>query len=323
MDATIVKLSFQGPVHFGAGRLTDGAYTCDAATLFSALYIEALRMGEAERLLAAAKRGDFALSDAFPFVGTTFYLPKPMVAPGTFVQKADAKGGDSRERKANKRLGYVPAAKYADYMAGRFDAVAELERFKPGVGSLRAKVNLERLNGPDAEPYFVGGFSFAKNAGLYFLVQGSYDCRPILEQLSYSGIGGKRSSGYGRFTYTVASAKELGCNLNLGASPRGSAGGSAGAAGGSGASVLLSTAAPTQAELGDELLAGARYRLVRKGGFVQSATHSDKPQKKRDLYLFAAGSMFARRFEGDVFDVNATPGAHPVYRYARAFWMGV
>ena len=319
MDATIVKLSFQGPVHFGAGRLTDGAYTCDAATLFSALYIEAIRMGEAEGLLAAARRGDLALSDAFPFVGSTFYLPKPMTAPGTFEQKAGAKPGDSRERKANKKLGYVPAAKYADYMAGRFDAVAELARFKPGVSSLQAKVNLERLNGPDAEPYYVGGFSFAPNAGLYFLVQGSYDCRPILEQLSYSGIGGRRSSGYGRFTYAVAPAKELGCSLSLGAA----AGGSAGAAGGSGTSVLLSTAAPTEAELGDGLLAGARYRLVRKGGFIQSATHSDSPQKKRDLYLFAAGSTFVRRFEGGVFDVNATAGAHPVYRYARAFWMGV
>lgn len=310
MDTTIVKLSFSGPVHFGAGRLTDSAYTCDAATLFSAMYIESLHMGMADELLAAARLGDLGLSDAFPYVGDTFCLPKPMVASGTFEQKSPTDAGDSRERKANKKLGYIPAARYADYMAGKFDAVAELERFKPGVASLQAKVNLERLDGPDAEPYFVGGFSFAPNAGLYFLVRGSFDLVPILEQLSYSGIGGKRSSGYGRFAYTLMPVAQLGCALGDGFAATGT-------------SVLLSTATPAQNELDDGLLRGARYRLVRKGGFVQSTSHSDTPQKKRDLYLFAAGSTFASRFDGDVFDVNATPGAHPVYRYARAFWMGV
>ena len=310
MDTTIVKLSFLAPVHFGAGRLTDSAYACDAATLFSAMYIEALHMGLADALLDAARAGKCGLSDAFPFVGNTFYLPKPMVAAGTFEQKPSEAAGDSRECKANTKLGYIPAARYADYLAGRFDAVMELERFKPGVSSLQAKVNLERLDGPDAEPYFIGGFSFAPDAGLYFLVRGSFDLEPILEQLSYSGIGGKRSSGYGRFAYSLLPGTKLGHDLESGC-------------GSAGLSVLLSTAAPTQNELGDDLLKGARYRLVRKGGFVQSTTHSGTPQKKRDLYLFAAGSMFDRRFEGSVFDVNATPGAHPVYRYARAFWMGV
>ncbi len=310
MDTTIVKLSFLAPVHFGAGRLTDSAYTCDAATLFSAMYLEALHMGEADALLAAARQGEFELSDAFPFVGDTLYLPKPMVAPGTFEQKTAGNAGDSRERKANKKLGYIPADRYADYMAGKFDAAAELARFKPGISSLQAKVNLERLDGPDAEPYFIGGFTFAPSAGLYFLVRGSFDLRPILEQLSYSGIGGKRSSGYGRFTYALAPGAKL--DRALAAAPSTT-----------GVSVLLSTATPAQDELDDYLLKGARYRLVRKGGFVQSATHSANPQKKRELCLFAAGSTFARRFEGDIFDVNATPGAHPVYRYARAFWMGV
>ena len=310
MDATIVKLSFHAPVHFGAGRLTDSAYTCDAATLFSAMYIEVLHMGAADALLAAARRGDLELSDAFPFVGENLYLPKPMVAPGTFERQAPVGAGDSRERKANKRLRYIPAARYADYMVGKFDAAAELERFKPGVSSLQAKVNLERLDGPDAEPYFVGGFSFAPNAGLYFLVKGSFDLVPVLDQLGYSGLGGKRSSGYGRFTYTLVSAAKLGRDLSA-------------EGGATGSSVLLSTATATQGELADDLLRGARYRVVRKGGFVQSATHSVNPQKKRDLYLFAPGSTFGKRFAGDVYDVNVTPGAHPVYRYARAFWMGV
>ena len=53
MENRIVRLSFQSPVHFGGRRLSDGECTCDAATLFSALYIEALNMGCADDLLCA------------------------------------------------------------------------------------------------------------------------------------------------------------------------------------------------------------------------------------------------------------------------------
>lgn len=308
-NTKVIRLSFSAPVHFGDGRLSGGLCTCDAATLFSAMYIEAMKMGVQEDLLQAARTGALTISDAFPFVGDALYLPKPMAAPGLFERREGQARGDSRERKANKKLAYVSVAKYGDYLQGRFDAISELEQFNPGVSSLQAKVNLERLNGPDAEPYFVGGFSFNCDAGLYFLARGMFDLDPIMEQLGYSGIGGKRTSGYGRFTPSVSEAPELLRGLEPGTSAT--------------ASVLLSAAAPKPGELTDELLAGSRYRLVRKSGFVQSASHSANPQKKRDLYVFAAGSVFSRCFDGDVFDVNATPGAHPVYRYARAFWMGV
>lgn len=312
METRTVKLAFTGPVHFGRGRLSDGGCTCDAATLFSALYIEALHMGAgvADELLAAARSGALSISDAFPYIGETLYLPKPMLAADAFDarKKATGESGDSRERKANKKLAYVPVDRYADYLAGSFDSIRELGRFNLGASSLQTKVNLTRARGDDAEPYHVGGYAFEPGAGLYFLVQGSYDLAPILEQLGYSGIGGKRTSGYGRFTHRIEKCDPLRqVQRRAGVS----------------ASVLLATATPAESELDDGLLSGARYRLVRKGGFIQSTTHSATPQKKRDLYLFAAGSTFARTFAGDVFDVNATPGSHPVYRYARAMWMEV
>lgn len=310
MGARVVKLSFLSPVHFGDGRLEGGKCACDAGTLFSALYIEALRTGEADGLLAAARSGELALSDAFPYAGDTLYLPKPMVAAVKAETAGSAAPTDPRERKANKKLAYIPAEEYPAYLEGRFDALKALDEFHIGAEHLQTKVNLERRDTPDAQPYFVGAFSFAPGAGLYFLVRGSYDLEPLLGRLGYSGLGGKRTSGYGRFEHKVIPAPgPLASRLER--------------TGGSGMSVLLATAGPSRAELTDKLLEGARYRLVRRGGFVQSATHAPTPQKRRDLYLFAAGSVFAERFAGDVFDVNATPGAHPVYRYARAFWMGV
>ncbi|WP_322354208.1 type III-A CRISPR-associated RAMP protein Csm4 [Paratractidigestivibacter sp.] len=305
MAERIIKLSFAGPVHFGSRRLSDGTYTCDAATLFSALYVEAMRAGCADELLHAAKVGDLLLSDAFPYVGEELYVPKPMVGN----VRSDAKratASDSRERKANKKLKYIPLSALDDFLTGNFDFIGALAQFELGTSFARTKVNLTREMSDDAEPYHVGAFSFNPGCGIYFVVRGAYDADPLFEQLGYSGIGGKRTSGYGRFSARVENA-----------------GGFRFADAPSGRAMLLSSSCPKERELTDELVDGAKYHLARKGGFVQSTTHADSFRKKRDMWAFTPGSVFPHGFDGDVFDVNATPGSHPVYRYARAMWMEV
>lgn len=305
MATYTVKLTFRGPVHFGGGRLSGSECTCDASTLFSALYIEALRCGCADGLLEAVESGELVISDAFPFIDERFYVPKPMVEVGRENRGLESR--DSRARKANKALKFIPSDKLRDYLNGAFNFIEELDRFETGASFLRTKVNLLRESSDDAEPYHVGGYRFAKGCGIYFLARGSYSLTPLLESLSYSGIGGKRSVGYGRFSFDVID----GVPFSL-----------AGVESGKRA-MLLSSSLPCEDELDDGLLKGARYRLVRKSGFVQSATYAPSPRKKRDMWLFAPGSVFSRCFEGGVFDVNATAGAHPVYRYARAMWMEV
>ena len=314
MEGKIYKLSFSGPVHFGDGRLSDAEYTCDAATLFSALFIEALAVGCSDDLLQAARQSECMLSDCFPYIGSTLYLPKPR---GTFYpdrQKVGGSGGedddkatDSRERKAAKRLLYIPAERMADYMNGNINFLSEWQNFKLGQSFLRTKVNLTRNASDNAEPYHVGGYSFSPECGIYFIYQGSYDIEPLLDCLSFSGLGGKRSSGYGAFEYTVENATQIG-NFH-GPNEK--------------MHMLLSSAAPKEAELTYGLLQNSLYKLDRRGGFVQSATHAASPRKKRDMWVFRPGSLFATSFSGDVFDVNDTPGAHAVYRYARAMWMEV
>jgi len=311
MDTKIIKLRFLAPVHFGDGRLENSAYTCDAATLFSALFIEALKIGINDEILAAASSGEMLLSDAFPYIGSELYLPKPMVPPG-FLARTEQQlkdNNDSVMKKAFKRIKYLPAAQYNDYCAGKLDPLSTLNAFELGESTLQTKVNLTREHKDDAEPFHVGSFSYHSDAGIYFIYQGSYAIEPLLDMLQYSGIGGERSSGYGRFEYEITTDNPIGQAAN--------------ALSKIGYFSLLSSAAPTSSEINDELLDGARYGLVRKSGFVQSQTHSVNPQKKRDFYTFSAGSVFAKRFEGDVFDVNVTLGAHPVYRYARAMWMEV
>jgi CRISPR-associated protein Csm4 len=300
-------------VHFGDGRLSDCEYCCAADTLFSALFIEALNLGCSEALREAAKGGNLLISDLFPYIGDRYYLPKPMLsAQGTEPARGDQDDSTaSIQKKAFKRLRHIPAESYDAYLAGRLDPLQVLDGFDLGSATLHTKVNLTHENKEYAEPYPVGCFLFNQDAGLYFIVQGDFDLEPILSSLQYSGIGGERSSGYGRFEYQTCGDELLEQMLRTTARHK----------------LLLSSAMPGDDELDDDLLVDARYNLIRRSGFVQSTTYAPRLQKKRDFCLFAAGSVFGKRFKGDVFDVSVgTVGrdiAHPVWRYAKAMWIEV
>ena len=85
--------------------------------------------------------------------------------------------------------------------------------------------------------------------------------------------------------------------------------------------ILLSVGLPQDKEL-ENALEGASYQLIKRSGFVSSDTYAEELRKKKDLYVFAAGSCFEHRFEGDIYDVSDN-GSHPVYRYAKPLFMGV
>ena len=316
METKVIKLSFSSPVHFGDGRLSGGKPTCDAAALFSALFIEALHMGRANSLLDAARSGELILSDAFPYIGEELFVPKPMTSfrMADEIDPAFVRRGDSRVKKAFKKLEYIRLNSLNAFLHGTMDPLEELGFYDIGAASLRTRVNLERFGAGKTPPYGVGLFSFRQNAGIYFVVRGSYDIVPFMDQLQYSGLGGKRTSGYGRFSFEVQSGdlfqrlQAVGDINQVVDGPK---------------LMLLSSAIPREDELEDGLLACGRYRIIRKSGFVQSPSHAPTPQKKRDLFAFAPGSLFSRMFDGEVIDVNLIEGAHPVYRYAKAMWMKV
>ena len=71
MEYSIYKLEFQTGVHFGTGMLNESAYTFCADQLFSALYIEALKMDCAKEFYEKVKSGALLFSDAFPYMGQT------------------------------------------------------------------------------------------------------------------------------------------------------------------------------------------------------------------------------------------------------------
>lgn len=80
MNRVIYKLDFKTGVHFGNGSLSDTVSTFQADTLFSALCIEAVRMGGDEKInkfVDYVKENKIKFSDSFPYIDNMFFIPKP------------------------------------------------------------------------------------------------------------------------------------------------------------------------------------------------------------------------------------------------------
>lgn len=304
----LYKMAFENSVHFGKKSLEDGESSFHADTLFSALCQEALKLGgteQLEELVGMAKDGIICFSDAFPYKGKEYYLPKP------FIQiDSREKQGDSGLKKKYKTLKYVPLCFFNDFLSGDFpeEHLGDLD----DLGYFAVRTTAAVRGREETEPFRIKKYYFNEGNGLYFLM-GSEEEEPpfwieeLLESLSFSGIGGKRSSGAGRFQlFSGALPQELQKRLECRNGGR---------------YMLLSVALPQKEEL-EDVMEGASYQIIRRSGFVASETYASEFMRKRDLYVFNSGSCFSQKFCGDVYDVS-DGGKHSVYRYGKPFFLEV
>ncbi len=308
MEFTGYKLYFPVGIHIGNGSLEESEKTFDAALLFSALCIEAVKRGEEDlsRLVDISRQGRVLFSDAFPCLKERLYLPKPMISierPGQ---------GNSSEKKALKNLDFIPEDCLESFLGGTFDAETEYNRYKNGFCRKTVRTVASISHEEESVPYRLGVCQYVDGAGLYVIV-GYQDAeslafvKALLEALSYTGIGGKRSSGLGRFSFEEFELPEdFLRRLQEGNHSR---------------CISLSACLPKDEEL-QGAMEGASYRLKKKSGFVASENYADTLLRKKDLFLFQAGSCFGRSFEGAIRDVSSQ-GSHPVYRYAKPLLMEV
>lgn len=329
MQYYLYKLKFTTGLHIGddSGRmsLAGSEMTIHADTLFSALCHEALQLGGQgllTKLITVVSKGELLFSDAFPYRGDELYLPKPVL--GLRFQREQT---DSTLKKKFKALKYIPVNLFRDYLTGlKGEGVFEPENIPTvfGIQNTYTKAAIKGMKNnegmEEARPYHVGVFRFFEECGLYLILACHEENRGFFSQLlsglSYSGIGGKRTSGLGKFTVS-----EIDLQKELSAQP--SAQTLVHLLGEEKATyqMSLSVALPADEEL-ESVMTEAYYTLIRRGGFVQSSTYADTPLKKRVQYVFAPGSCFTRRFTGDVYDVSIY-GRHPVYRYAKPVFLGV
>ena len=304
MKYAVYKLSFKAGVHLGSGALSSNGISFLADSLFSALYIEALKLNKAAEFYRTVDEGRLLFSDAFPYVENKYYLPKPML----YIEPKDK--GSSALKKAYKKLKYIPAELMNAYIEGNVD-IAECTMKGLGAEAEQVMTAVDRAGG-DAEPFNVGVYYFNKGCGLYVISAYEEDedkelFEEIMESLSYTGIGGKKSAGKGSFEFLYAKGTDSLLELLRQKTGR---------------CMLLSTALPKDDEL-EEAISGASYLLQKRSGFVYSAEFTDTMVKKDDLYTMQAGSCFDRPFKGGIYDVSGGRGTHAVYRYAKSLFMEV
>lgn len=330
MRFAIFSLAFDGPVHFGeasqGGGLEQAGVGYPADTLFSALCTELSAEGalaDLARLREGVTSGRLLLSDLLPWqvVGDemAYYLPRPVLQLARRAQQPLAYRetcAQATARKRAKKLKYLRASRLADFLrAMQADGRWEEETPEFGAQALTERVN---CRGAASLPYFVGTFSFCADAGLYLLAGMEREedqdwLEALLRWLGCLGIGGKRSSGCGKFHLAedALSLDEVGLYADDAALYR----------------MLEDVAAPWQMTLSPLLptreeipaVRQGSYALRHVGGFVTEAAHAEK---KRGVYLVEAGSCFRARPAGQV-AVLGTSGGHEVLRYGKGLYVGV
>ena len=307
MNYKAYKLNFTGNVHFGKRTLESANMTFTADRLFAALAFEAVHESDEafSEFINLIAKGKIIFSDAFPFMGNEYYCPKPMIKVATKTNDEDIK-----KRKQFKKLEYLPISKFGEYVLGKAE-IEELLPPEPGFGKFAVKtsVSIEPLNDP--KPYRVGYFAFNKNSGLYILA--GYEeksslgvIEDLLDRLSFSGIGGKRSAGLGKFELDFGEFPQEGLDRLNGVYEN---------------YMTLSSALPKDEEM-EKALKGARYLLEKKSGFAASIDYAPEWRRKRDSFAFIAGSVFKNKWQGVLKDVSQN-GNHPVYRCLMPIFMGV
>lgn len=302
MEYSIYKLEFQTGVHFGTGMLNETDYIFQADQLFSALYIEAQKMNREEEFFYSVKNGHILFSDGFPYIGEKYLIPKPML----YVEPL--KRGESEQKKAYKKMKFLLVDQLEEFLKGTMNVLDDPMK---GFGHFYQQTMAGVRSKEETLPFRVGTFYYSSGCGLYVVMayQQKKDknlAEELLEALSYTGIGGKKSSGLGKFVLKFGKMPSSYLqHLQKKSDHR----------------MLLSTALPMDQEL-ETALEGASYQLIKRSGFVASPEYASEWRKKKDFYVFGSGSCFVHSFEGDIYDVSES-GNHPVYRYAKALFMGV
>ncbi|WEV56232.1 type III-A CRISPR-associated RAMP protein Csm4 [Ligilactobacillus acidipiscis] len=295
MGLQIYTLKFDN-THFGAGTLSSSEFSFSASRLFSALYLEAIKINKEADFLKQASQKDFVLSDALPYVDGTFFLPKPIGYPNYSEHKQKVSRAMRRKAKASKKLQYIPWTFLDEYLSGQ----SEIEKISDKQKSM---FSVQYVTKKGKDPYEVAVTSL--KCLLYVIAPQNKLLDQLMELLQYSGLGGERSSGYGHFTLgSVDLPQQFSNRLQVIGSGK--------------LTMLLSTSLPREDEL-KLSMEGAKYLLKKESGFAYSESTSNL-LRKQDAYKFIAGSTFINSYQGSIVDVRPEKFPHPVWNYSKGLF---
>ena len=321
MKYTLYKLEFYNSVHFGGDTLgtslEEADYICHSDTFFSALCLEYIKLyGEKtlyDDFIKLFLDRELLVSSLFPYKDNDIYIPKPLYIPQ--YNKDSDNNNKNKDRKKMKKLSYIKVKDIANYLESIknndiFDYDSSYNNFAEY--SLAQKVGL-RTSDKNNSLYSVGSYFFKKKCGLYFILAYNDDehfnkFNIIMKSLSYSGLGGKRNSGYGGFKYNVE--KDCG-NIKDALLKKES-----------NYKMLLSLYCPLEEEIKKLNLNDSYYLLLKRNGFVYSSSYSSNLLKRKSVCMFKEGSCFQNDLDGYIKNVSSG-GNHEVYRYGKALYIGI
>ena len=325
MKYYIYPLRFLTPIHFGnvatGGSLEKVTISYSSDILFSAICNElAHQPTMLMKLKEALESQTLKLSALFPYYKNRsdweLYLPKPIFNVQREIAITDYERTKELATKLKKikKTAYVRTSVLSNGESKKIDlaALESAEGRQFGTTILTERVNKRH---DVSEPYFVGGYRFVANAGLYTVV-GFEDEElkllfdQLIELLGLSGIGGKRSSGYGKFELvreameviiSKSSSKDIKALYRLL---------EASEALNASTYMAISAIAPQKLEL--DIVRTGYYQLIKRSGFVQSPEVS-YAIKRNSCYLLAEGSCFGKPLKGRLITMNIDGIPHAIY----------
>lgn len=330
MQYKIFKLKFETPVHFGSEKvgtsLEKTNIICHSDTLFSAMCQEILKLYD-ETVLSdfvdMVEDGELLFSSLLPYNGNSLFLPKPCLLLERAYNKEDT-DSTSIKKKKMKKLEYISIndfQKYINYLKTGDNFDYDEDFYKIYETDTTAKVSLN-TDSDKNNIYYVGSTYFKEGCGLYVLVAYDNDeqielFEKILTSLGYSGIGGKRTSGYGKFIvedemYPDVNGLEEEKLIYSLLEENGDY------------QETLSVVSPSDEELDNNDFDKAFYKLISRNGYVYSTTYTNDNTlvKRKSLSMFKEGSCFPFEINGEIKDVSDN-GKHPVYKNGKCLKIGV
>lgn len=343
MKYSIVKLHFLSQVRFGINSLENSFSICHSDTLFSSIFIETLNLkGEKEALSLVEKmqEGNLNFSSALPYLYDEveneyrLYVPKPIIK---FETDKEIEVTDKSMKKMIKKIDYLSILDINNYLDCVVNNdVNEIEQYQ---SKIICENNTQKVNLEDKQLYTVSSNVFLNKAlvdgnresnameiegrtGLYFIIAYKDDeditlLKEVLNSLQYSGIGGKRNVGYGRFEIeeikdlsqtNQQAEQELYQRIIDSDNYKNK--------------MLISLLSLSDKEIDELDIENIYYSLIKRSGFVQSSNYANKNLKKKDIYMMAEGTTIKKVIKGEIKDLSKN-GKHPVFRNGIGLYIGV
>lgn len=333
MNYKIYFLKFLTPVHFAdskfGGDLDKASFYCSADTYFNAICSEANLISKeiVNNIIEKFEQRELVISSLFPYYYSSvdddlqLYLPKMCIPVDNLsnINSYSEQKKYSRLLKKNNQQEFIRVSEIKKWIKSNNDK--QLYCIENPVFAITNTMEKVACRQKEPLPYFVNSYKFNHNAGLYFIL-GYKDeidveiIEPIIKSLGYSGIGGKKSSGYGKYEF-FDDAIELNednsiykddllltkmINTN------------------NGIKLCIAPVLPKQEDV--QYITVGNYKLAKHSGFIYDQnTHNKK--RKNIVYMLAEGSCLMKSLTGIMLKEDYEGISYPIYRNGMGMFVGI